>query len=100
MHIVIADASCLPDARERMVEVLTQLAAASRGDEGCISYAFFSDLDDPNHFTSVEQWESAETASAHMGTDHVAAAFAALPDLLAGAPVITMHEVASSTVLG
>lgn len=100
MHIVIAKASCRPDAREGMVEVLTTLATASRGDEGCLSYAFYSDIEDETRFTSVEEWDSAEAATAHMAMPHVAAAFAALPDLLAGPPEITIHVVASSAPLG
>lgn len=100
MHIVIAKATCRPDAQEGMRAVLTTLAIASRAEEGCLSYAFYSDVEDDTRFTSVEEWESAEAATAHMGTEHVAAAFAALPDLVAGPPEITIHVVASSAPLG
>lgn len=100
MHLVIATLTAKADARDELAEVLTELSAASRQDEGCISYDFYAAIEDRDVFCSVEAWESAEAAAAHMQQPHVAAALDRAGDLLADAPTIMMHEVANSQPLG
>ncbi|MGI9015737.1 MAG: putative quinol monooxygenase [Euzebya sp.] len=99
MHMVIATVTCRPEGRDRLLEVVSTLIQASRTDEGCQSYDFYTSVSDPNTFRSVEMWDSAETAGAHLQQPHVASALEALPDLVAGPPEIMMHEVTTSTQL-
>lgn len=99
MHIVIATATSQPDQREAMADVLTTLTDASRGDDGCVSYDFYTSIEDPTGFRSVEMWESAEAAGAHLGQPHVATALDDLAPLLAGPPSIIQYEVAEETTL-
>lgn len=95
MHLVVAVLVSKPDKNEELAGLLRELAAASRGDAGCLSYTFARDLDDPNVFRSFETWESKEAAEAHMQTPHIAAALAAAPSLVAAELEITEYAVSS-----
>ncbi len=97
MLLVVATVPGKPDKREELSTVLASLAASSRGDAGCASYAFYADVEDEHAFVSVETWDQQSSLDAHMQQPHTQAALAQLGDLLAGAPTITVHEIASST---
>ena len=94
MLVVIATVTGKPDEREGIAAALGACAAASRTDPGCTSYAFWTDVENPDSYASIETWDSQEQLDEHMKTPHVAALFAALADKLAGAPVITTYDVA------
>lgn len=100
MQLVIANIHSKDGFESEMSDVLTKLAEASRHDDGCRSYQVLSDLETSTHFMTVEEWDTPQQVAEHLKTAHVAAALSALPDLAAGNPVITMHEVTSSTNLG
>ncbi|MPQ98183.1 antibiotic biosynthesis monooxygenase [Modestobacter sp. I12A-02628] len=100
MILVIAAAHARPDRREDMVALLAGLARRSRGEQGCTSYVFTSDIEDPNAFTSIEQWESREDLDRHMGTPELAEALSKLPDMITAEPTITVHEVSRTAPYG
>lgn len=82
MIITIATLKSKPEKQEDLAGMLAQLAAVSRNDPGCISYAFHVDIEDPTTFRSIEMWDSQDQLDAHMQTPHVGAAIAGAPDLL------------------
>lgn len=92
MLVVIATLPGKPDKRDEIAEVLAKAAATSRGDAGCLSYAFHRDLENPDSYVSVEVWEDQASLDAHFATPHLAELFRVAPDLLDGAPVITTYE--------
>jgi quinol monooxygenase YgiN len=94
--VVIARVKALADKADQLAGLLAPLAAASRQDKGCQSYAFFRDVEDPTLFCSVETWDSRADLDAHMGQAHTADLLSRLPGLVAGAPTIHAHEVAST----
>lgn len=96
MIVVIARVQALPDKADELAQLLAPLAAASRNDVGCQSYAFYRDVEDPTLFCSVETWDSRADLDAHMGQAHTGELLARLPGLVAGAPTIHAHEVAST----
>lgn len=100
MIIVIAEAQALPEHAEDMQSLLAATAQTSRGDDGCIDYHFYRDIEDANRFVSVEQWQSRAHLDSHMGTAHVQQLLGELPGKVAAAPVITVHEVSQSTPYG
>ncbi len=51
------------DGFRRMVEEATPL---SRADEGCISYVFHQQTDDPRNFVLREQWRDEAALDAHI----------------------------------
>jgi quinol monooxygenase YgiN len=91
--VVVAVLPGKPEHREELGELLAQAAAASRGDAGCVSYAFHRDLEDPDRYVSVEVWEDQASLDAHFVAPHLAQLFGALGDKLAGPPDITTYAV-------
>ena len=100
MIVVIAEATIKPESADEVAGMLARTAAASRQDQGCLSYSFLRDVEDGNRFCSIETWESRADLDAHMGQEHTQALLGSLPDLVTAAPVITVHEVSSSTPYG
>ena len=94
MLIVVAALQGKPEKREALAAALAQAAAASRGDAGCLSYAFHVDLEDPDRFVSVETWEDQASLDAHFQAPHLAELFGVLGDALAGPPDIKTYAVA------
>jgi quinol monooxygenase YgiN len=90
--VVIATLLGKPDQRVELEQLLASGAAISRSDAGCVSYAFHRDLQDPDRYVSVEVWEDQAALDAHFQAPHLAELFAAVTDLLAGAPVIDIYE--------
>ena len=93
MIVVLATVPGKPDKRAELAAALGTAAVASRGDKGCQSYAFFTDVENPDSYSSIETWDSQADLDAHMQTPHIASLLAAIGDLVAGAPVITTYEV-------
>lgn len=95
MLVVTATVLGKPDERAGITAALAVCAAASRNDPGCTTYAFWTDVEDPDSYASIETWDSQEQLDAHMQTPHVAALLATLADKIASAPVITTYDVAA-----
>jgi len=96
MIIVIARFSPRPDRREALVALLVEVQAASREDDGCLHYGYFSEVADPLSFVAVEQWRDRDALAEHLRRPHVAQLIAALPELGDGRPDIQVHSVADS----
>jgi quinol monooxygenase YgiN len=74
---------------EAIVEAaLTELAGASRGDHGCISYDLFASGSTPGAFVTIEKWESQADLDAHMASPHIAEMITVAGDHLDGFPSI------------
>lgn len=99
MIIVLAQATARPEHRAALAEALVKASVTSRSDPGCLAYSFQADVEDANAFTSIEQWESREHLDAHLATPHVAELIGGLQGKVTGPPVITVHEVSSSSVI-
>lgn len=81
---VVATIPAKPEAVDAIREALTSLVAATRAEEGCLSYDLFESASAPGTFVTVERWTDAAALDAHMGQPHVAAAFAAADGALSG----------------
>jgi quinol monooxygenase YgiN len=68
--------------------LLVELAAASRGEAGCLSYELYQRPDAPHVFQTVEQWRTQADVDGHMKTAHVGAAIAAGSSMFASPPAI------------
>ncbi len=96
MLVVIATLPGKSDRRPEIEAALTRAAAASRGDAGCLSYAFHRDLEDPDRYVSVEVWQDQASLDAHFQAPHLAELLAVAGELLAGAPVIETYSVTAA----
>lgn len=63
---------------------LAQLAEATRQEPGCLAYDLYESAAAPGVFVTVERWTDQAALDSHMQAPHVAAAFAAAGDALAG----------------
>ena len=52
---------------------MRECIAATRQEDGCISYELFESTTDPNKLVFVEQWQSAECLPLHSKSDHMKA---------------------------
>jgi quinol monooxygenase YgiN len=82
--------------REELVRVGQAVAQASRAEDGCIDYRIYQDMENPDEFVFVEEWESDEALRRHFATSHVAEFMQAILATLAGPPDVKFHTVASS----
>lgn len=85
---VIATIRAQNDKVEDTKGALLSLVEPTRAEEGCISYDLFQSNDDPSEFVTVEEFTNDAAVDAHMQTEHVGAALAAGPTILAADPQI------------
>ncbi|MDF1735996.1 MAG: putative quinol monooxygenase [Minwuia sp.] len=67
--VIRVAASSAATARQAVLEV----AQATRSEDGCISYAFYADLEQEGAFRVFEEWEDDAALAAHFKTPHMAA---------------------------
>ena len=93
MIIVIGSATAAPGKRDELVAAALEVTAATRGDDGCLSYGFAADLEDPDTITSVEVWRDQAALDAHMDHEHTQQFLARVGGLFAGEPQMQFHHV-------
>ncbi|MGA8845634.1 MAG: putative quinol monooxygenase [Nocardioides sp.] len=81
---VIATIPIDPERSAEAAEALAELAAASRGDAGCLGYEIYESTGAPGVFVTVEEWASSADLDAHMTQPHVGKAFEVAGPLLVG----------------
>ncbi|MEE4361609.1 MAG: putative quinol monooxygenase [Pseudomonadales bacterium] len=72
------------DQRDEALELARRMEDASRLEAGCISYAFFVGLSDPNTLMLFQEWESADALQQHFETEHMERFLEALPGIVNG----------------
>ena len=93
MLVVLSGATAAPGRRDDLAAAAREMAAATRADDGCVSYAFAADVEDPDRVLGIEVWRDRTALDAHMAHDHTRAFLAVVPGLLAGEPTMTSHDV-------
>ena len=96
MIIVIARFRPRPERRDEFLALLAEVQEASRRDDGCLNYGYYSEVVDTDSFVAVEEWRDREALDAHLRTPHVGRLVESLPGLGETRPEITVHEVATS----
>ncbi len=96
MIVVHASFWVKPDKRDDLLRVVRSMFAPTRAEAGCRSYAFLADVEDPDRFQVVEEWEDRAALDRHFRTRHILALLASLPKLLARPAEIQIHEVAAT----
>lgn len=81
------------DVRDDALELMRQMAVASRAEEGCISYEFYIGLSDPNTLLLFQEWESVDALQGHFETEHMEAFLQELPNMLDGEVATRRYEV-------
>ncbi len=57
---------------EAAVGAAAEMARATREEPGCLSYAFYQDVESPGRFRVFEEWESEAALEDHFKTAHMA----------------------------
>lgn len=86
-----------PSKRDRAIEAMSAMSAASEAEEENIAYRFSADLADPATFYLVEQWASEEAAAVHMGLPHMAEFIGAMPECGLAFTSLVVYGVGSVT---
>lgn len=71
MFVVHGTFPIKPDAVEDLKSALTGLQAATRTEDGCLSYEWSESVETPGTFYSIESWESRDALETHLATEHV-----------------------------
>ncbi len=80
----VATIPAKPGSEDAVRTALTTLAEATRQEEGCLAYDLYESASTPGTFVTVERWTDQSALEAHLGTSHVATAFAAADGHLNG----------------
>lgn len=67
---VVAKNFIAKDNLAQCIELVQELAQASRQDAGCISYEMYQDTTDETIMTMIETWESEGDLQAHINSPH------------------------------
>ena len=78
----------VPGSGDRLELLLTDLAAASHAEQGCVLYSLQRGTENADRFVTVEKWTSKEALDAHLASEHVQVALAGAGEILAEAPMI------------
>ena len=81
------------ELRKDALELMRQMAVASRAEDGCISYEFYVGLTDPNMLLLFQEWESVDALQGHFETEHMEEFLKVLPDVLNGEVATRRYEV-------
>lgn len=86
-----------PEKREELLRRVKEgLFGPTRAERGCIRYRFYQDVEDPNAFSFVEEWESWEALNEHFRSEHVGRFLEAVGGLVSAPPEARFHEVLST----
>lgn len=88
-----------PDDREAALELVRDLAQASREEDGVIDYRVATDAEDPNTVRVFEQYEDDDAVDAHMSSDHFQSFQDDIAAHLAGEPTLYRFDVDSKMQL-
>ena len=96
MIVVVGRVKSDEGKRDELVRIGQAVAAASRDEDGCISYRVYEDTELTNEFVFVEEWESSEALQRHFATAHIAEFMRAIPATLVAPPDFNFHTIAST----
>lgn len=99
MIVVVGRVCSDGEKRDELIRVAQAVAAASREEEGCISYRFYEDTELVNEFVFVEEWADQQALERHFATEHIGAFMGAIPGTLVAPPEVKFHTIASSVDL-
>ncbi|PQJ42573.1 antibiotic biosynthesis monooxygenase [Vibrio campbellii] len=77
IHLV-AEIKAFPDHIEQVTQLLTELLAPTRQEEGCCQYELYLDEKIEGLFMFQEMWASQEALDKHLQSPHIAQCFSAL----------------------
>ncbi len=89
-----------PADRDAAKIAAAKMAEATRDEDGCITYAFYEDVEVPGRFRVYEEWESMAALAAHAQTPHMGEFRAALAGMKILSSAIKKIEGGTESPLG
>ena len=83
-----------PESRDKALEIAAVMAKASRAEDGCHAYSFYTDIEDQNTIRIFEEWESDDALKAHFNTPHMKVFQAGMAKLTIRERQVKRYEVA------
>lgn len=77
-----------PDDADRWPDIVGPFTQATRSEPGCLWFFWSRSVEDPSEYVLVEAFRDGEAGTAHVRSDHFAAAVRDLPPHLAETPRI------------
>ncbi len=97
MLIVVTGRVQVPaEARERFIDLATEMCRSSREERGCRSYRVYADLEQPTRYVFLEEWDDEASLQSHFGQPHTRAFLADLGRVLGEPADALFHTAASS----
>ena len=69
---IIATSVISPEKVDEAIAIYTELVQLTREEQGCAQYTLVQSIEEPNHLTILEAWESKEALEAHSASEHMA----------------------------
>jgi len=90
---VIAQDFIKPECVEGYLAIVEELVAATNAnDAGCIKYELCRNVNEPQRFFMLEEWENQESLDAHMNSAHFTTLIPKMAGMTTNPPVITILE--------
>ena len=83
------------DLQPEALDLVHDLACASRKEPGCLSYEVYVQADEPRVIMVWQQWSNLDALEIHFGSDHVDAFLDAIPDMIDGEVLSARYDVSS-----
>ena len=72
MIIILVEVGVKDGGSDQVHDAVTRMETATRKEPGCITYAFSTDVSNPNVIRVTERWKSLDDIKAHMASPHMA----------------------------
>jgi quinol monooxygenase YgiN len=94
---VVASAKSKPGSESPLLKALLDVAAPTRAQPGCVSFALYRSKEDASVITAFERWASKADHERHHQGAHVTKLMAAMGPVLAEPPSMTAYEIVDET---
>ena len=92
MVIVIAKVPVKPECKTALLDLAQGVMAATRAEEGCISYTLLDNTYDPAQCVFVEEWADLDALRKHAASAHIAEWRKQSRDLTAGRTAVSVYQ--------
>lgn len=67
---VVAKSEMKDGTKDQALRMLEEMIELTRQEDGCISYALYENITNPNIITFIEEWADEDKLKAHMNSEH------------------------------
>ncbi len=93
---VIVHFTALPGMESRLQEVLEYLQAESLQETGCLAFSYLEQIEAPQNYAFIEEWDSEAHFQDHLVSRHVRESDAVLQQLLTERQQVMAYKTANS----